>query len=345
LCIIARVPRNSKLTKAQLNAMWDNNPHGGGIAYIDGEEVKVFKSLKKSEFINAYFNISKEFGSRDMLVHTRIRTHGDICIDNVHPFQVNENTFMAHNGTIDEATPPEKFSEKSDTNWFVEHFMSHVDVTALDDPHFIDMLGNFIGGGPMELYQWYGNKLVFLTADKRTKNDSYVINSHLGQSPGKGIWFSNGSYEDKKSKSWNNKKKSGNKKSSQTTMHQPVIFDPVDDDWYTADDDGCLVSFDSSYDFVTESEINYMETYWKPEYTEFTEVGLTTIDEIQDAVGITCVDTDGFICLDCAEKVSLAQYKCTKGCKALEQRELWLKDNAPSVLHTKTSKTKSQSKK
>ena len=97
--------------------------------------------------------------------------------------QVNENTFMAHNGTIDEATPPVKHSEKSDTNWFVEHFMSHFDVTALDDNHFIDMLGNFIGGGPMETHQWYGNKLVFLTADKRTKKDSYVVNEHLGQSP------------------------------------------------------------------------------------------------------------------------------------------------------------------
>ena len=64
----------------------------------------------------------------------------------------------------------------------------------------------------METHQWYGNKLVFLTADKRTKKDSYVVNEHLGQSPGKGIWFSNGSYEPRKKTTWGTKKKkSGNK--------------------------------------------------------------------------------------------------------------------------------------
>ena len=322
--------------------MWDNNPHGGGIAYIDGEEVKVFKTLKKSEFINAYFNIAKDFGMRDMLVHTRIKTHGDICIDNVHPFQVNENTFMAHNGTIDEATPPVKHSEKSDTNWFVEHFMSHFDVTALDDNHFIDMLGNFIGGGPMETHQWYGNKLVFLTADKRTKKDSYVVNEHLGQSPGKGIWFSNGSFEPRTKKTWGTKKKKSGNKSSQTTITQPMIFDPVDDDWYVEED---MCFFNDMDDFEVQSEIQYMETYWKPEYREFCEVGLETIDAIQDAMGITCVSIDGFICMDCSEKVSFSQYKCNKDCKALEQRELWLKDNAPRTLQTKTTKTKNKSKK
>jgi len=325
LCIIASVPRNTKLTKAQLSAMWDNNPHGGGIAYIDGDEVKVFKTLDKSEFINAYFNIAKEFGERDMLVHTRIKTHGDICIDNVHPFQVNENTFMAHNGTIDEATPPSKFSEKSDTNWFVEHFMSHFDITALDDPHFIDMLGNFIGGGPMEKHQWYGNKLVFLTADKRTKKDSYVVNAHLGQSPGKGIWFSNGSFEPKTTKIWSNKKSKSKSSSPQTTFTQPTMWDADNDVWFD-DFDSCDISF------MEQSKIQYMKSYWNEEFNEFSEVGLDTLIDIEDAVGITCVDHDGFICYDCGEKVTLSNYKCTQGCKALEKRELWFKDNAPSYL-------------
>lgn len=334
MCIIARVPRNSKLTRAQLSAMWDNNPHGGGIAYIDGEEVKVFKSLKKSEFINAYFNIAKDFGNRDMLVHTRIKTHGDICIDNVHPFQVNENTFMAHNGTIDEATPPVKFSEKSDTNWFVEHFMSHFDVTGLDDPHFIDMLGNFIGGGPMDKHLWYGNKLVFLTADKRTKKDSYVVNAHLGETPQGGIWFSNGSYEPKTKKTWTNKKSKS--KSPQTTIHQPPIFNVIDDDWYM--DDACYIN--EMADYETASEISYMQSYWTEEYNEFLELGLQTLKEIEDAYQVTCVDHDGYICLDCSEKVSATQYKCTKDCMALTAREVWLKENAPSIIKSKTSKTK-----
>ena len=317
--------------------MWDNNPHGGGIAYIDADEVKVFKTLKKSEFINAYFNIAKEFGKRDMLVHTRIKTHGDICIDNVHPFQVNENTFMAHNGTIDEATPPAKFSEKSDTNWFVEHFMSHFDVTALDDPHFIDMLGNFIGGGPMEHIQWYGNKLVFLTADKRTKKDSYVVNEHLGNSPGKGIWFSNTSWEPKTTKIWTGKK---SKSKSNKPVQQQIVC--VDDDWYEMDLTSDLTSF---REVELEAEKQYMQSYWAEEYSQFVEVGLTDLYEIENAYAVTCVDIDGFICIDCAEPVSLNQYKCTKDCNALTQRELWLKDNAPSILKTKTTKTKSKSKK
>lgn len=193
MCVIARVPEGTKVPMSYIENMWNRNSHGAGIGYIDeNNNVQIEKSMKLKEYKRLYKEISKEHSNRDMLLHFRIATLGTVCLENTHPFKVNKNTIMAHNGMLPEFFEPTGKAKKldlSDTRYFVDYFMKFVDMKSLDDRVFINQLGRIIDS------ENYPNKLVFLTSDKRLKFDSYIINEKHGEYDKKtGIWFSNGSY-------------------------------------------------------------------------------------------------------------------------------------------------------
>lgn len=193
MCIIARVPEGTKVPTSYIENMWNRNSHGAGIGYIDeNNKVQIEKAMKLKEYKKLYKEISSEYSNRDMLLHFRIATLGSVCLENTHPFRVNKNTIMAHNGMLPEFFEPTGKAKKldlSDTRYFVDYFMKYVDIKSLDDPAFIMQLGRIIDS------ENYANKLVFLTSDTRLKFDSYIVGEQHGEYDKKtGIWFSNSSY-------------------------------------------------------------------------------------------------------------------------------------------------------
>ena len=190
MCIIASVPAGHTIEDNALTSMWENNPDGGGIAYIDDGKVKTYKTMKMQKFKMNFERIVEEYGQSDILVHTRIATHGSICIPNVHPFKVmsggkqRKDLVFAHNGILPSAFIPPAKQDISDTRYINEMLFNHTDLDAvLDDEAWREMLGEIIGH----------NKFVFLSASKAHKRESYIINSHYGQYDGK-VWYSNSSY-------------------------------------------------------------------------------------------------------------------------------------------------------
>ena len=190
MCIIASIPAGSQIEENTLNQMWSSNPDGGGIAYIEDGKVKTYKSMKLKKFRSNFFRILDEHGDSDILVHTRIATHGSICIPNVHPFPVMqdgkelEDLVFAHNGILPTAFIPPAKMDISDTRYINEVLFNGTDFdTVLDDSRWREMIGDIIGH----------NKFVFLSANPIHKQESYIINSHLGEYDGK-VWYSNSSY-------------------------------------------------------------------------------------------------------------------------------------------------------
>jgi len=45
MCIIAAIPQGQQISKSILKRCWENNPHGGGFMYSDGNKVIIEKEM------------------------------------------------------------------------------------------------------------------------------------------------------------------------------------------------------------------------------------------------------------------------------------------------------------
>ena len=179
MCVIIVQPRGSHLTKIRAERLWKVNPDGGGFAYVDDDnEIQIWKSMSFTGFWNEFQNVRKNLEPRDFLLHMRIATHGSINIANVHPFKVDENNVMAHNGVINKVKE-DPYKKKSDTVMFIEEILPQLPEQWLDSELFSDMVGDWLG--------W--SKLAFLTTDPDLSFRYYIINERNGNWIDQ-MWFS-----------------------------------------------------------------------------------------------------------------------------------------------------------
>jgi len=181
MCVIALSPIGKSIDKSTLSDMWDTNPDGSGISFIDETKtIQTYKSMDKDDFINVALSVFDKYSvSSPILVHCRIATHGSVCLANNHPFNVDNHTVMAHNGIISCVEVPDA-SDISDTRMFINTWLRYLRPTWLDDPDMCEYVGEIIG--------W--SKLAFLTTNPNLRNDYYIINEDDGTWTN-GTWFSN----------------------------------------------------------------------------------------------------------------------------------------------------------
>ena len=181
MCVIALSPRDVRVDKSTLEDMWDCNNDGGGISFIDETNtLRTYKSMDKNDFIEiALRTIDKYYRTSPILIHCRIATHGSVCIENNHPFHVDNHTVMAHNGIIDCVEVPEN-SNLSDTRMFINTWLRYLRPTWLDDVSMREYVGEIIG--------W--SKLAFITTNQNLRESYYIINEDEGTWID-GTWFSN----------------------------------------------------------------------------------------------------------------------------------------------------------
>lgn len=182
MCVIVHQPAGAHLEKDRAERLWKKNPHGGGFAFIDdNNELKGWKTMDFKTFWKSFETSRSQFPNRDFLLHMRIATHGAVNLDNVHPFQVDEHTLMAHNGIIHGA-PEDPTGKKSDTRMFIDEVLPRLPDQWLDDPYIVEMVEGWIG--------W--SKLMFLTTDPLLEKTVYILNEKSGVEAD-GMWFSNSS--------------------------------------------------------------------------------------------------------------------------------------------------------
>lgn len=184
MCIIAMIPAGKQINKNTLENMTNNNPDGSGIAWIQDNKIKTYKTMDNNKFINKALEIQSKFcKDSDILIHCRIATSGKTDLDNCHPFKISKDTVFAHNGILNcvEAT-----NKVSDTRMFNKALLKQLKPEFLDNVTTRKLIGEIIKS----------DKLAFLTVNPKLKRNSYIINRDLGEKENR-VWFSNDSYKEK----------------------------------------------------------------------------------------------------------------------------------------------------
>ena len=177
MCIAIMKSANKKISKSTLRRCYDANPDGAGFMYAEDKQLVVNKGyFTFKEFYKEY----KPHGDKQVLLHFRIKTHGQINKDNCHPFLVNSGLGFIHNGIINGYGS----NIKSDTIEFNESILQkivskHGNNSLFDDP-MVELIENVIGY----------SKLVFLD-----RHGNYTIMNEKKGNWNDGVWYSNMSWK------------------------------------------------------------------------------------------------------------------------------------------------------
>lgn len=132
MCIAIVTEGNVKLKDEWLYNSMLNNPDGAGIAYIDGNRVRISKGyMTYNDMQKEYDKLFKLFGDQPMLLHARIATAGLVNKDNCHPFYIRGGA-MIHNGHLWSPDGGHN-AEKSDTREFASIFYNILNFDDVED--------------------------------------------------------------------------------------------------------------------------------------------------------------------------------------------------------------------
>lgn len=167
MCLLVKQSASTSFTDDFLIDVFSKNSDGLGVMYADEGKMHIFKCLPTTaqDFIDFY---RAHIDNRDCVWHARMQTHGDIDMENCHPYRVTDDVWMAHNGIL--ATGNNNDKTRSDT-W---HFIKNVLRPALEsnpdlllDADYQNFLASMIGGS---------NKFGFVRSDGQI----VVINEQAG---------------------------------------------------------------------------------------------------------------------------------------------------------------------
>jgi len=174
-------PSNKVLSRNILIHAFEQNDDGAGFAYAKNNRLIVRKGFTNfKSFWNAFNQVQQD---NPAVIHFRRASSGSKNAENCHPFAINKNVCVAHNGVLEDWIPT-KENDRSDTRWFVQVILQPM-LKELPEAYlsttFQFLLEKAIGNG---------NKLIFLDS----KGQHAIIRKHAGVTV-KGCWFSNESYK------------------------------------------------------------------------------------------------------------------------------------------------------
>lgn len=180
------LPKGKGLSQKELETCWENNSHGAGFVYLNQEGNFVeFKSMEFPDFRKNFEKEHKTHGKYSpFLVHFRLASHGTKDISNVHPFKVNSNLYMAHNGVLNDVVykiVDGKPDSRSDTKTFVEDYLATLPQNFINNWATRSLINKFIGSF---------NKLLFLN-----KAGEFTIFNESAGVKNDDRWFSNSFFQ------------------------------------------------------------------------------------------------------------------------------------------------------
>ena len=95
MCVAVIKPVGAELpTKKELQNCYNNNPHGAGYMYIDGDQLRIKNGFM--DFVEFYESfVTENFSKNDLVfIHFRVATHGLVDKGNTHPFPITKSTTL-----------------------------------------------------------------------------------------------------------------------------------------------------------------------------------------------------------------------------------------------------------
>lgn len=176
MCILIHHTPETSFSDDVLRDFYDHNPDGFGVMFGDGKKMHITKSLGSvEETIALYRDICE---GRECIIHYRMKTHGDIDLDNCHPYKVTDDLWMAHNGVLSMGNPIDP--KRSDTWHFIEYILKPAmlhNPNIILDPDYQAYIEKMIGAS---------NKFAFL----HSSGEVVVLNYDAGVEH-QGAWLSN----------------------------------------------------------------------------------------------------------------------------------------------------------
>jgi hypothetical protein len=182
MCLIILAREGIDVPNSHLTEGYKSNNDGCGIAWVEGETIQIFKTLKFEEFMEKYDEVSKVVKDSPLLIHFRKKSVGDINQDSCHPFKINDDMCFVHNGTMSTGS---LFIEKgeSDTMAFNNSILKMLPDLWWSNAAILDLIEYFVDPG----------RMVFL----HKSGAIHIINEddNCGHwDTKKEIWYSNYSY-------------------------------------------------------------------------------------------------------------------------------------------------------
>lgn len=97
MCVIVTAAQGAMPEPADLLAMSEHNPDGGGVSWHDGERLRVFKNVDPLKVVGFIYSHWAQLRDAPCLIHFRFATHGAVEPRNCHPFYTDRG-YVAHNG-------------------------------------------------------------------------------------------------------------------------------------------------------------------------------------------------------------------------------------------------------
>lgn len=94
MCVILHCPKDVRPDDATLQACWDANPHGAGLAWRQQGKVHWRKTNDMAEIKRIRDTVKGE-----LFIHFRIASVGGVCDELRHPFPVSKNCGLASSGS------------------------------------------------------------------------------------------------------------------------------------------------------------------------------------------------------------------------------------------------------
>lgn len=179
MCLIIFAKQGTPIPFKYFRRAFVRNPHGAGFMVAkDGELI-----IKKGFFnLGDLWNAYKEYdGKYTCFVHTRWSTHGAQNVQNCHPWLIDGNHGMVHNGVLQNYTHFKNgLSDSGNFTNLILRPMFHDYPTLWKEPYFTETLAHSIG--------W--SKIGILSGD----GDYMIYNENSGEWVD-GLWFSNSDYK------------------------------------------------------------------------------------------------------------------------------------------------------
>lgn len=183
MCLIitgtARKVRSTLLnTTGLLDDIFTHNSDGVGAMYATAKHgLRVVKDLPENYIKCRNFIARLPHDERNLAIHFRMRTHGDVDLENCHPYEVIPGLAMMHNGVLAHGNKADP--TKSDTWHYIHNYLAPLFVEYPDlmtNLYFRTIVENDIGS----------NRFVFL--DESGEMEIYNEEQGIEHDD---LWFSN----------------------------------------------------------------------------------------------------------------------------------------------------------
>lgn len=176
MCLLVKVAPNTIFPLAWFKDCYGSNPDGLGIAYVkDG--VVVSEKYLPSDPSDAFIWLNKHAPKdTEYALHWRMRTHGAVDLERVHPYPITDDILLMHNGILSIQGDTTK---ESDTQIYARTYGRALSA-SLHEPLVREMIGKGIGSN---------NRFIFIHAE----HGLLLVNEHTGVTTERfpGCWFSN----------------------------------------------------------------------------------------------------------------------------------------------------------